>query len=607
MLRRINLPSVIYYGVLAAALSAAPAFAEKLDPPSQSRAAEKTGQSSVIVRVVDGQPLEALDKAIAEAGGSPGRRLPIIHARVVTLPHAALAGFCHNSNVEHCSLDRLSFAAMERTGPTVGSTAVRQAYGYDGSGIGVAVIDSGVTPWHDDLATSTLGAQRVDRFVDFVGGQTTPYDDNGHGTHVAGIIGGNGYDSGGLRAAIAPGAHLIVLKVLDGTGAGHVSDVIAALDYVVNNKAALNIRVCNISIAAGVYESYNTDPLTLAAQKAANAGIVVVAAAGNYGKSSTGTMEYGGITAPGNSPWVLTVGASSHMGTIDRSDDTMAAFSSRGPSAIDANAKPDVVAPGVGIESLSNPNSALYTTYSAYLLNGTVSTTYLPYLSLSGTSMASPVVAGTVALMMQANPALTPNAVKAVLQYTAEAKPGYDPLTEGGGFLNAKGAVDLARWLAAPSSTYPASSGWSQKIIWGNHEYGAGRLGATANAWPTNVPWGASVTATGKSIVFGVDCSIADCSSLAKTAWGVWDASRNVVWGNECGGANCTGAWNFSQVAAYATTTGDTVVWGSGNGDTVVWGSGDGDTVVWGSGGTDTVVWGATCGDTSCVPIIWNR
>src|SRR4029078_11089231 len=103
------------------------------------------------------------------------------------------------------------------------------------------------------------------------------------------------------------------------------------------------------------------------------------------------------------------------MGTADRADDTMAALSSRGPGAIDYGAKPDVVAPGVGIESLSDPNSAFYSQRSQYLLSATLDTWYLPYLSRSGTSMATPVVTGTVALMLQANPALTPNAVKAIL------------------------------------------------------------------------------------------------------------------------------------------------------------------------------------------------
>src|SRR4029077_1626991 len=127
------------------------------------------------------------------------------------------------------------------------------------------VIDSGVTSWHDDLADPAAGTQRVARFVDFVNGAQAAYDDYGHGSHVAGIIAGNGSDSNGARSGIAPAAHLVVLKTLDSTGSGHISDVIAALDYVVTNKDAYNIRVVNLSVAASVSESYNNDPLTLAA------------------------------------------------------------------------------------------------------------------------------------------------------------------------------------------------------------------------------------------------------------------------------------------------------------------------------------------------------
>src|SRR5207237_1419808 len=172
------------------------------------------------------------------------------------------------------------------------------------------------------------------------------YDDYGHGTHVAGIIAGNGFDSGGARSGIAPAARLVVIKALDGSGQGRISNVIAALDYVVGHQHDFNIRVVNLSVATGVYESYYSDPLTLAAKRAVDSGIVVVAAAGNAGRNSHGATQYGGITAPGNAPWVLTVGASSHMGTVDRSDDTMAPFSSRGPTAVDYSAKPDLVARG---------------------------------------------------------------------------------------------------------------------------------------------------------------------------------------------------------------------------------------------------------------------
>ncbi len=265
-----------------------------------------------------------------------------------------------------------------------------------------------------------VAGQRVTAFVDFVNDRLQAYDDNGHGTHVAGIIAGNGYDSNGAQAGIAPAAHLVSLKVLDQHGGGVISDVIAAFEWAVRNRVTHNIRVINLSVGARVSESYETDPLTLAAKRAVDAGIVVVTAAGNLGQRTTplGTKktQYGSITAPGNAPWVLTVGAYSTEGTLSRWDDKIAPYSSRGPSAIDYVAKPDIVAPGTGIVSLSNPASEFYLTKAAYLLKGTQLSPARPYLSLSGTSMASPVVAGTVALMLQANPNLKPNLVKAILQ-----------------------------------------------------------------------------------------------------------------------------------------------------------------------------------------------
>ena len=376
----------------------------------------------------------------------PGRPLPLIAARVADVPNGMLLALAGNSLVARISLDRLVLGALERTGITVGATAVRQNLGLDGAGIGVAIIDSGINAGHDDLGGP--GGQRVLRFVDYVNHRSTPYDDYGHGSHVAGIVGGNGFDSGGARSGIAPSVDLVALKVLDSSGTGHISDVIAALDYTVANKDVLHLRIVNLSVSAGVYESYSTDPLTVAAERAVAAGLVVVTAAGNAGRDSAGVPLYAGVTAPGNAPWVLTVGASNHHGTGDRSDDTMAVFSSRGPAAIDYPAKPDLVAPGVGIESLSDPASALYASNSAYLLGGTVTASYLPYLSLSGTSMSAPVVTGAVALMLQANPGLLPNAVKAILQYTARPFTSYDRLTQGAGVLRTR----RARWTSRATS-----------------------------------------------------------------------------------------------------------------------------------------------------------
>ena len=584
-------------------VGAAPAGSRKLGPLAKERALRGAGVSRVIVRIAD---RNAARSAILAVGGTLGRSLPGISSQVAWVPDTALAQLAENDAIDRISLDRIAIGATERTGATIGSTQIRQQLGLDGAGISVAVIDSGIA-YHDDLADAA-GSQRVDRFVDFVGGGGTPYDDYGHGTHVAGIIAGNGQDSDGRRTGIAPAARLIVLKVLDSAGNGRVSDVVAAIEYAVAHKDELNIRVINLSIATAVYESYETDPLTIAARNAVEAGIVVVAAGGNNGVGPQGNTRYGGITAPGNAPWVLTVGGSSHMGTTTRGDDTVASYSSRGPTAIDAAAKPDVLAPSVGIESLSVPGSTLYLSGAPYLLPGTVASPELPYLSRSGTSMAAPVVAGTVALMLQVNPQLTPNEVKAVLQYTAEVNAYADPLTQGAGFLNAKGAVQLARYLAAPTTTsYPSTTGWSKRLIWGNYLVKSGRLTQGASAWATDVVWGAMTLPSGAPVAWGVVCANWSCSEI-QGPWRFAGSPRNVVWGTVCGGGDCTQPWSLTAVTG--ATDGETVVWGTtDDGETVVWGTvDDGETVVWGTSDEgETVVWGTSCVSESCTPVVWGQ
>jgi serine protease AprX len=591
-----------------------------LDPLLQSRLSSSNtkGRSRVIVGAYDAAGAVNLAGIIRLAGGVPGRNLGLVSAIAADIPNSAIAAIASNPIVRRMALDRLTAGAMDRTSATVGASAVREQYGYSGDGVGVAVIDSGITSWHDDLMREAVpGSQRVDGFVDLVNGQPVPYDDHGHGTHVAGIIAGNGHDSSGARSGIAPGSHLVVLKVLDDSGRGRISDVIAAFDYVVQHAQEHNIRIVNLSVAAMVSESYTTDFLTTAARRTVERGIVVVAAAGNGGRGSDGRPRYSSITAPGNAPWVLTVGASSHMGTIDRADDTIAAFSSRGPTPIDRAAKPDLVAPGVGIVSLSDPDSTMYTSKSPYLLDGTAQTSYRPYLSLSGTSQAAPVVAGTVALMLQANPSLTPNAVKAILQYTAEDRPEYDVMTRGAGFLNARGAVELARSLALPGTAKPAMTGWSRAIHWGNQRISRGKLASDADAWAPDVSWGARTTGAGQMIRWGLTCGKDECDgteppivwentccdALCRTV--IWDRGRsiNVVWGTTCGGDDCDGSWlglpgDTSPSGTYSTSENDTLVWGTNDGgDTLVWGTND---------DGDTLVWGTTCEDSSCDPVIWE-
>ncbi len=566
----------------------------------------------------------------AKVGARRGRKLGLINADVVEVPNRELQKLADSRCVKGLHWDRKTGGEMNYAAIVEGARAVQYTYGYDGAGVGVAVIDSGIVGWHDDLTyfgssakVQVVNGQRLVKFVDFVNGRTTPYDDNGHGTHVAGIIAGNGLDTWGARAGMAPAANLVSLKVLDDHAGGYISNVIAALDWVFTNRVTYNLRVVNLSVGAAVTESYMTDPLTLAAKRVVDEGVVVVTAAGNLGKNrTTGETQYGAITAPGNAPWVLTVGAYTHQGTLTRTDDAIASYSSRGPTAIDYAAKPDIVATGTGIASLAAPGSLLYNTKPTQLLSGLWLTPYKPYLSLTGTSMASPVVAGTIALMMQANPNLTPNLVKAILQYTAQDY-GYNALTQGAGFLNTKGAVDLARFLRNPQAgqTYPSQAVWSKTILWGNHKIKRGVIKPAGSAWSLNVTWGAATDAEGDNIVWGTACDTSECDNIvwgtsamdaADIAWGSFDSEGdnivwgtadcqagtecenivwgtacadgecdNIVWGTECGGADC-----------------DNIVWGTaeGEGDNIVWGTaeGEGDNIVWGTNGeTDQIVWGA--------------
>jgi serine protease AprX len=609
----------------------------KLDRKLNERAA--LGGNGISRAIVVLKPGCSVDDDVAKAGGRSGQRLNLINGQLVQLPNGQLRKLANNPCVAAVHWDRKTGGEMNYVGIVEGARQVQQLLGYDGAGVGVAIIDSGITNWHDDLtysgrnsAVKVVNGQRVVRFVDFVNGRTSKYDDNGHGTHVAGIIAGNGFDTLGARAGIAPAADIVSLKVLDANGGGYISNVIAALDWVVANHNTYNIRVVNLSVGAAVTESYLTDPLTLAAKRVVDAGVVVVTAAGNLGKNGYGKTQYGAITAPGNAPWVLTVGAYSHQGTLTRTDDKIGSFSSRGPTAVDFNAKPDVVAAGVGTASLSVVGSTLYLSKAAYLLKGSIiGLLGKPYLSLTGTSMAAPVVTGTVALMLQANPNLTPNLVKAIIEYTAQDM-RYDPLTQGAGFLNTKGAVDLARFLRHPSAgaRYPHSAAWSKTIIWGNKKLQHGVIKPAGSAWARNVVWGAASDAEGDNIVWGTMCADAECDNIVwgtsdmdsdNIVWGTFDQEGdnivwgtndgeadnivwgtacgdsecdNIVWGTECGGADCGNVvWGASASAGEL----DNIVWGTqaGEADNIVWGtqSGEADNIVWGtSGEVDNIVWG---------------
>ena len=279
------------------------------------------------------------------------------------------------------------------------------------------------------------GNSRIVFNKDFTGENRTD-DPYGHGSHVSAIAGGNGLVSNAAYLGIAPNAKLINLRVLNSQGTGTVSSTLAALDWLMANKVTYNIRVVNMSLGTPAVDSYRDDPICRAVRRLVNAGVVVVAAAGNNGKNSAGQKVYGMIHSPGNEPSAITVGATNTFNTNSRVDDGVATFSSRGPTRsswtdtdgvrhYDGLVKADIVAAGNKIIAAQSPNNALVRQNPQ--LDANVS--YYPsrdQMYLSGTSMAAPVVSGAAALMLQANPSLTPNMVKALLMYTAQPLAGFN-------------------------------------------------------------------------------------------------------------------------------------------------------------------------------------
>jgi serine protease AprX len=484
-----------------------------------------------------------------------------------------------------------------------------------GSNITIAVIDSGLAPGLDFDG-------RIIGFYDFSHGKPGVYgpafDDYGHGTHVSGLIASSGKSSDKRYAGVATRARLLPLKVLDSRGAGLTSDVIRALEFAIANKDRFNIRIVNLSLGHPIYESAATDPLVQAVERAVRAGLIVVTAAGNYGTNQTTRQTgYAGITSPGNAPSAITVGAANTNGTPGRGDDRVSPFSSRGPSWYDGIAKPDIVAPGDGLISNTVLNGSLAASYPGLLVSSGSS----KYMRLSGSSMATGVVSGVIALMIEAKQygdvlrtadawlhrtsytprRLTANAIKAMLQYTATPLRDadgrrYDVLTQGSGLLNGVAAVTIAGladttkapgsfWL--PTSLQPwtrfdgTDEAWSQAVVWGTRVVqGSSVIELNQFGWSDNIVWG-----TGE---------------LDNIVWGTLSGDDNIVWGTVLGLADVTWLGNASlgdNIVWGTADWADNIVWGTSligffNGDNIVWGTLSADNIVWGTLSDDNIVWG---------------
>jgi serine protease AprX len=449
------------------------------------------------------------------------------------------------------SSNKLSSITFDYFRETVHSTTAVSA-GWDGTGIGVAVIDSGITV-NEDFKRPLAYSQS------FVPGDPTTADAFGHGTHVAGIIVGSGFNSSSSSkyqfGGAAPAVSLVNLRVLDANGNGTDSAVINAIERAITLKNTYNIRVINLSLGRPVTGSYVNDPLCRAVEAAWNAGITVVVAAGNEGRNNTGgNRGYGTILVPGNDPYVITVGAMKSMGTTFRNEDLIASYSSKGPTLIDHVAKPDLLAPGNEVISIQAAGSRLAASYPAnsvptglYSNLGSANKAN-KYFVLSGTSMSTPVASAAVASLLEKNSSLTPDQIKARLMKTASKSfpvssvaldPAagskytsyYDIFTVGAGYLDTSAALsnnDPATGSAmSPSAAFTKSSKtatlsfkgtsliWGESLIWGDSAvWGNNVLLAGSNViWGTSLIWG-DVTDSGLSLIWG------DTLSGSSLIWG---------------------------------------------------------------------------------------
>ena len=398
--------------------------------------------AKVIVQARGANAADAAD-AVGRAGGHVTRHLSIVNGVAASVPTEAVPALASTGGL--IVTPDLPVKVQGTTSSSTPQSVYRKvvgaddlnAAGHDGSGVTVAVIDTGISAV-PDLAGRILPVRDdvtgvVKPCVNLSGEQDCN-DSYGHGTFMAGIIAGSGGSSGGTYMGMAPGARLVSVKIAGKDGAADVSTLLAAIQWVVSFKDDYGIRVLNLSLGTDSTQTYRTDPLNYAVERAWDSGIAVVVAAANLGPDAST------ISKPGDDPLVITVGAVDDRGTPGLGDDSLPNFSSRGPTAADGLAKPDVVAPGAHVVSLVAPGSAINTAYPSTMGAG--------YRKGNGTSMAAAVVSGAAALLVDANPSTTPDRLKHALTATARPTATDDRMEVGAGIVQADAALSAPAGVA---------------------------------------------------------------------------------------------------------------------------------------------------------------
>jgi serine protease AprX len=426
-----------------------------------------------------------VEKQVLQLGGTALQDLQIINALSARISAGAALEIARSSDVRWVSLD--APVVSSACGKCVDTSKLANAYVrairadqiwnnspyLQGTAIGVAVVDSGLNPNGDLYTQAGVNRQVADVRFNSDSNQNTS-DGYGHGTHVASIVGGDGSESGGKYIGVAPLVNIINVKVSNDNGSAMMKDVVAGLQWILENKDTYNIRVVNLSLNSSIAESYNTSPLDAAVEILWFNKIVVVASAGNRGN--------GAIYPPANDPFIITVGATDDKGTNGLSDDLLASFSAYGPTT-DGIQKPDLVAPGTNIIArLVNQNMGLAAAHPSNKV-GT------QYFRMSGTSMAAPMVSGAVALLLQDEPGLTPDQVKFRLMATANKSwSGYNASQSGAGYLDVYAAVRGTTTKSANTGIKPSQllSTGSAPITWGS--VGWNSVGWNSVGW-NSVGW----------------------------------------------------------------------------------------------------------------------
>lgn len=410
---------------------AIPASGQVIDPILREKLGTITGPPLRVI-VSFHQAPGLFDRLLLSSISDRVQYLDELPIALVEIPALSLDRLIGRANIRSIYLDRELEYYLHESTAVIGATAARADLGVDGSGVGVAVIDSGVDGLHMDLPYGTKVVQNAKivgtlglttNIVHAVEGLPNSDTSSGHGTHCAGAVAGSGAASGGHHTGVAPGAHLV------GVGTGDAIFVFHALegfDYVLENREEYGIRV--ISNSWGTTGAYDpNDPVNIASRAAYDAGITVVFAAGNAGPAENTLNPYS------VAPWVIGVAAGNKDGS------TLADFSSRGIAG-DAVYRPTITAPGVDIVSARALNTVLPLLGAPSDVN--LDPAWIPYYTtMSGTSMATPEVAGVCALLLSANPNLTPAQVKAAIVSTATPMPGYSAHQAGAGFINAYAAI----------------------------------------------------------------------------------------------------------------------------------------------------------------------